>query len=466
MDITRLIIGFLTTFLVGWNIVFWLVKSDRSFAVIERLAFSYILGLGVITLEMFFCSLLKIPFLIKWVLLPWIFILPVNMFFYYKRAPFGKEVAGRKKSLFERFLIGGIIFQVVYAFFKALIRPEDSFDSIGNFAFKAKMFFIEGRIPYDLFLNKAMDIQHPDYPLFVPLSQTWISMFVGSWNDILVKAIFPMFLVALLVIFYYALRRVIGSRWALVSTFLLATIPHFLNYATIGYADFALIMFYTASFLYLFLWIAYRRENKYLIMAALFSVLALWAKNEGALLSLVNILLLLLFVWLERREMAKNEWLGIFYFIGIVIILEAAWFVFIHKIGLSNEFINKETLKLSVFLDNLNRIPLVLYDCQKHIFGPKKWNISLLVFTAGLIIYFKRAFSGYFKYITLSILFAFLGYSAFYLITPLEIRYHLQTAGSRTLLHFLPIVVFWIGYLGKELEGAKSDIYRSRRRYQ
>ena len=415
MEIARLIIGFAATCLVGWNIVFWLLKRDRSFALPEILAFSYILGLGAITLELLFYSLLKIPFSIKWVLLPWVFILPVNLFFYHKIAPFGKEGVGKsaeggsasggKKDLFERFLIAGIIFQVLYAFFKALIRPEDSFDSIGNFAFKAKMFFIEGRVPYDLFLNKAMDIQHADYPLFVPLSQVWMSMFIGSWNDLLVKAIFPMFLVSLLVIFYYALKRVIGPKWALISTFLLLTIPHFLNYATIGYADFALIMFYTASFLYLFLWISYRRENKYLILAALFSVLSLWAKNEGALLSLVNILLLALFLWLERREMAKNEWFGIFYFIGIVCTLEALWFVFIHKIGLSNEFINKETLKFSVFIDNLDRIPLVLYDCQKHIFGPKKWNISLLVFVAGLIFYFKKAFSGYFKYITLSILY-------------------------------------------------------------
>lgn len=461
MEITRLIIGFITTCIVGWNIVFWLFKRDRSFAVPERIAFSYMLGLGVITLEMFFYSLMGAPFSIKRILLPWIFILPINMYFYYKTAPFGKEIPAGKKTAFDHFLLGGVIFQVFYAFFKAIIRPEDSFDSIGNFAFKAKMFFMEGRIPYEFFLNKAMDIQHADYPLFVPLSQSWMSMFIGSWNDLLAKAVFPMFLAALLIVFYYCLKRIIGARWALISAFFLATIPHFLNYAAIGYADFALIMFYTASFLYLFLWIAYRRENKYLIAAALFSVLSLWSKNEGALLSLVNIALLALFIWLERREMAKNEWFGIAYFIAIICALEAAWFIFIHKMGFSNEFINKDTLKLSVFINNLDRIPLVLYDLQKHIFGPKKWNISLLVFTAGFILYFKKSFGGYFKYITLSILLAFLGYSAFYLITPLEIRYHLQTAGSRTLLHFLPIVVFWIGYLGKGLECDYTD-YKNR----
>jgi len=458
--IMRLIAPFLVSIAIGWNILFWLIRRDRSFALPEKAALSYIIGLGAITLQMFLYSICSIKFSVWRVLVPWFFILPLSMFFYYRVKPFGKEAATKKKGTFERFLIGGIIFQVFYAFFKALIKPEDSFDAIGNFAFKARMFFVESRIPYEVFFNRTMDIQHSDYPLFVPLSEAWVSMFMGSWNDLFVKAIFPMFLVALLIIFYYTLKRIIGPRWALISTFFLATIPHLLNYATIGYADFALIMFYAASFLYLFLWISYRRENKYLLLAALLSVLSLWAKNEGALLSLINISLLFLFAWLGRREMAKNEWLGIFSFIIIVVVLETAWFVFIHKIGFSNEFINKDTLKLSLFVKNLDRIPLVLYDYQKHVFGPKKWNISLLVFFAGLILYFKTAFKGYTKYITLSILFAFLGYGIFYLFTPLEIHYHLQTAGSRVLLHFLPVVVFWIGYMAKEIIDAEGNIHR------
>ena len=172
----------------------------------------------------------------------------------------------------------------------------DSFDSIGNFAFKAKMFFMERSIPYELFLNKSIDIQHPDYPLFIPLSETWIYMFLGKWNDLMVKALFPMFFVALLIIFYFALKRVIGKRLALISAFFLATIPHFLNYATIGYADFALAMFYSASFLYLFLWISDRRENKYLFLAGCLSILAVWTKNEGIMLSSINIVILLVIV--------------------------------------------------------------------------------------------------------------------------------------------------------------------------
>ncbi len=452
MEIVRLCVSFLVAIAIGWNIVFWFIRRDLSFALIERLALSYIIGLGTLTLQMFLYSLAGIRFSVFSLLLPHIFIAIITGVIFTKTKPSGARAAKIKNETFDIILFGGILFQVFHAFFKALIKPMDSFDSIGNFAYKAKMFFIERYIPYELFANKSIDIQHPDYPLFIPLSETWVSMFLGQWNDLLVKGLFPMFFVALLVIFYFALKRVIGKRLALVSTFFLATIPHFLNYATIGYADFALAVFYSTSFLYLFLWISYKRENKYLFLAACLSIFAIWTKNEGALLSLANISMLSLFTILAGKNIKKKEIRGIICFLLVVIVFSWAWFNYsLNILGFENESVNSETFKLSRAIGNLNRIPRILYNYQKHIFGPKKWNISFLVFVAGLVVYFKRVFKGHFKYITLSILLSFLGYASVYLITPLEIGFHLRTAASRLLLHSLPLVVFWIGYLAKDI---------------
>ncbi len=460
MDILRLAISILAAMIAGWNILFWFIKRDLSFSLPEKMALSYIIGLAALTLQMFFYSLLGIKFSIFSLLLPYIPISILNGFVFLKTVPTGAKFPKTKNKAFDIALLCGILFQAFHVFFKALIKPMDSFDSIGNFAFKAKMFFMEGYIPYKLFLDKSIDIGHPDYPLFIPLSETWSYMFLGKWNDLLVKAMFPLFFLALLVIFYSALRRIIGKRFSLIATFFLATIPHLLNYATIGYADFALTMFYSASFLYIFLWIAHKRENKYLFLAAILSIFALWAKHEGAMLLLINIAVLLLFAILSRKDITKKEMIAIFYFVFITITLSAAWFGHLNRIGLSNEFVNRETLRLPLIVKNLDRIPLILYEYQKHIFGPKKWNISLLIFFAGLIVYFKTVFKGHFKYITVSILLAFSGYAAFYVMTPLEIRYHLQTSGSRMLLHFLPLVVLWIGYLAKEILNAESNIHR------
>ena len=460
MEIIGLILSFLLAIAVGWNILFFIIRRDLSFPLAEKIALSYVIGLGALTVQMFLYSLTGIRFSVISLLIPHICLAVVGVFAFAKTPPTGSKPAETKNGTFDILLLAGILFQVFHAFFKALIKPMHSFDSIGNFAFKAKMLFMEGHVPYELFLNRSIDIQQADFPLFIPLSETWVYMFLGKWNDLLVKTLFPMFFVALLVIFYFVLKRIIGKRLALVSTFFLVTIPHFLNYATIGYADFALLMFYSASFFYMFLWISYRRENKYLFLAASLSLFAIWTKNEGVMLSLINIIIVFLFAFFARKDIKKLEIRSIFYFAFIIIALCTIWFGYLNALGMSHVTVNKESLKLSLAIKNLNRIPLILYEWQKHVFGPKKWNISLLVFFAGLIVYFKTAFKSHFKYITLSILLTFAGYSAVYLITPFEIRYHLRTTGSRLLLHFLPIVVFWIGYLAKEILNAEGNIHR------
>ncbi|MBN1872244.1 MAG: hypothetical protein JW800_06705, partial [Candidatus Omnitrophica bacterium] len=245
-----------------------------------------------------------------------------------------------------------------------------------------------------------------------------------------------------------------------ISTFLLSTVPHFLNYATIGYADFALIMFYSMSFIYLFSWIVCPGYNRYLLLCGVLSILALWTKQEAKMLVLVNIATLSLYLFFSRKGLSRQRVRPAFYYILTVVLCITAWLVFMNAMGFENELANRDTFRISVMLKNLNRVPLILYEYQKHVFGPKKWNLSFLIFFTGLIFYFKKAFGGNFKYITLSILMAFGGYAACFMITPLEIRYHLQTAGSRLLLHFLPIVIFWIGYLSKEIVSGEGNIRR------
>ena len=460
MEVIRLLAAFIVTTIAGWNLACWIFGRDRSFSAAEKCAFSFITGLGLITVQMFFYSLMDIRFSIPVLLWPHMLLLAINSLFFRRvkatEAPF--EKAGLKR--FDMLLISGIAVQVFHAFFKALIKPMDSFDSIGNFAFKSKLFFFNRYIPYEFFMDRSIDIQHPDYPLFIPLSETWIYMFLRNWNDLLVKAIFPAFFVVMLVLFFFALKRIIGRRLSLVSTFFLATIPHFLNYATIGYADFALIMFYSMSFIYMFLWMVDDRKKIYLILSALLAVLALWTKQEAKMLTLINIFVLFLYLFIERARLNRSDLRRAGYYTLVVLLCLAGWLGFMNSMGFENELANESSLTLQTVISNLDRVPLILYEYQKHIFGPKKWNLSLLVFFFGLIFYFRRAFTGEFKYITIPILLAFAGYGACFIVTPLEIRYHLQTAGSRLLLHFLPVVVFWIGYLAKEISSGESDIHR------
>jgi len=89
MDILRLVLSFIAATAVGWNILFWFVKRDISFSVLEKLALSYITGLGALTLQMFFYSLAGIKFSLFTLLLPHAALTVVTGFIFMNSMPTG-----------------------------------------------------------------------------------------------------------------------------------------------------------------------------------------------------------------------------------------------------------------------------------------------------------------------------------------------------------------------------------------
>ncbi len=456
-DLSNIAFGLVCVLFAGANSAFLIIRRDRSFPVPLWCALSYVLGLGVITVQMFFYALWGIPFSPWSIMIPYCVLFVRNVYYYHRLHVTGESLAGGSQGPLDRLLFAGVIFQCAHAFFKALMRPMDSFDSIGNFAFKAKVFFMTRTIPYSFFANPAHDVQHVDYPLFIPLSETWLALCLGRWDDIAVKILFPLFFVSILVFMYYAVRRFASRRCAVIAVFLLATIPHFLNYATIGYADFALTMFFCASFFFLFRWTQERQKTRLLVLALLCALLAVWAKHEGIMLALVNCAVLLIYGWKDRRSLQKTDVVRIACFITVLALVCYAWLSFLHAMDFPNEFINKDTLHIGRIVKNIPRLGLVAYEYQKHIFGPKKWNLSLFLFFLGLALFYKKAFGGRMSLITWAVLLPLAGYAAVFVVTPLEIRYHLQTAGSRLLLHILPLAVFWLVYAVHTIERTTGE---------
>jgi len=128
-------------------------------------------------------------------------------------------------------------FEVLYVFFRALIRPMESYDSIAMYAFKSKIFYLAKMIPPDFFKSFSDFVPHIEYPLLIPLAETQFYAFLGYLNDLLVKIIFPLYYVALLAVSYSISKRFLNRRASLLFTFLLATIPQVTDFATNGYAD-------------------------------------------------------------------------------------------------------------------------------------------------------------------------------------------------------------------------------------
>jgi hypothetical protein len=144
-----------------------------------------------------------------------------------------------------------------------------------------------GALPASYFCDQSRSWSHPDYPLMLPLLETWLYMWIGQSNQSWVRVIFPFFYLAALLLLYSGAARVSGRRWVGLLT---AALLFFIPFATVrgtnvftGYADFPLAVLYLASVLY---FIQYSRdpENTSPVLFSIYAGALPWLKQEGTYL--------------------------------------------------------------------------------------------------------------------------------------------------------------------------------------
>ncbi|MFA7676537.1 MAG: glycosyltransferase family 39 protein [Candidatus Omnitrophota bacterium] len=420
------------------------LDKEKDIFFLESLALSYGIGLGLISLAMTLIALAGVKFSVFSILTVSLFV-PLMMFFTKPKTGIkGPSIPVNFKP-FEFLFLGFISWEVIYAFFRCLIKPVESYDAVAHWAFKAKAIYLFGGLPLDIFRRPAPAdlIFTADYPWLLPFSQAYIYNFINNFDDFVSKMIIPLFFLACIILFYRLLkRRGLNRLHSLVFTFFLASIPQFNNYATIGYADLVLGFYYSFSFLYLYLW--FRNGSKaFLFISGILTALAVYTKCEGMPLLLVNFTVFLIFVFsgkpFDKRKNTKN--FIIYLLLVVALLIPALVLKKITSVGLENHTIN--TLALSGFqFGNIKRMPMILYSYQKQFFGIKRWNILWILFFGTAICRFKKLLESDKKYLTIGISLIFAGYTAVFILSPGP-QEDLRTV-SRLFLHFLPLIVFFV----------------------
>ncbi|MFC1508564.1 hypothetical protein ACFL60_02630 [Candidatus Omnitrophota bacterium] len=332
----------------------------------------------------------------------------------------------------------------------------ESWDAVAHWGAKAKiMYFLKG-LPLDIFLRPGIRdvIYTGDYPWLWPFSQNYIHNFIGRFNDFAPKMAGPFFFTSCLVVFYSILRNIRLTRLhALIFTFFLASIPHFNAYAANGYADLILSFYYSIGFLYLYLWFG-ERKRAHLIISVIFTAMACYVKCEGMLLTLVTVLTFLSFMLLSKDEDRPKVFKAFIFYIFILGLLTLPMFL-LKRATAAN--IPNQAMSVKLLSDfkfaNFQRIVPILYDYQKQFFGIKKWNLVWVLFIISVFLGFKRRvlFSKEIKFLSIAIGLIFLAHTSFFMISEDVIIY--LRAQNRMLIHFLPLVVFFIACIfQKEVE--------------
>ena len=452
MELAGLFLSIIFFTFIGTNVLYLILPGWEGISCLEGISISFGLGIGCVTLEMLFLHIFNMRFDILLIVFPWIILIGANAVLFSrgknKVELFTPET--KRFGLLDALLSFGIVFEVFYAFFRALMKPIESYDAIAIYAIKSKIFFLARSIPHDFFAGLVNSFPHPDYPLNIPLAQDFTYLCMSNLNDQLVKIIFPIYFVCILTILYFAVRRFASRTYALIFTFILATIPQFNAYAANAYLDLPFAFYTFTGALFLFWWFEDRQKIRFLIISAVMAGLAGWTKNEGMMYCASYIFLAILFLIFNLRKITWKDIVRVFFYIMIIAGMLAPWFYIKSSAHLFNTDVGKMDAGFLSLGKDIYKLKPIFYEFQKQLFGPKKWNILWIVLFLSIMFNLKSAFSGVRKYIAIFLVLVVGGYVMIYLISPIDVTFFVKKTWSRFLLHFLPIVVYWMALILKE----------------
>ena len=269
---------------------------------------------------------------------------------------------------------------------------------------------------------------HPDYPLYISATVAFFWRIIGK--DTMVVPYAFSFLISLLipVVIYLDLYRK-NLPVAAIVLLVFAFDKFYLRNALSQYADLPL------GFLFLccFTCIDKGKEREQASMVAVIAALlgcCMWMKNEGALLALVFI------AFNTGRLFAQGSWR--YFLAGIIFPVSVLLFFKIGSKG--NELINGQSVHTLAYLFDFSRYKLIAQSMYEHL----SYNFIPLDF--GLLFYIifcmiEKKLPGRNMQILLC---CTLGFFLVYILSPLNLEWHLSTSLDRVLLQLMPSFVYVI----------------------
>lgn len=443
MTFVRFFLSLIPIHLAGWSTSRLLFNQNSSFSKVEKLALSFGVGWGVWTLEMFYAALLGLPWNPLLLSLPWL------LLFFWNRKKEGRISETRVPlSPLERKLFLFLVFLFIYVIVESLSYPLTHFnfwDAWSIWGHKAKAFFLARSVDFSFFTDPSRHFTHQDYPLLLPLAESWIYLGLGRINEQTIKLLFPLFYLSFLVLFWGVVRRERDRFESLVSTALLATLPILLEHVLWAYAELPLTFYYTLSTLYLYHWCRKGRGED-LGMGVLFSVFAAWTKNEGIALWGINALLFGTARFFTSFDPVRKKGKEVLLLFSPILFLLPFWLL-LEALGVASELLTQ--LRGGVVLASFGRIPVILNTFFYRLLDIPRWNLLWmgLVLFGGL--FWKELFTFPKRILTLALFLHLLLYLFVYLIHPLNVLWAMRVDHSvdRLLLHAAPLALYLLEFL-------------------
>lgn len=334
------------------------------------------------------------------------------------------------------FLIILIIFKIFFISSESLLRPILQYDAVATWSLKAKIFFLQNKVnlnPNQLnfvglpYIDYLPGSAYVNYPLHLPLLQSWIALLIGDWSDLAIKIIFLLHYFGLLIIFYSNLHRYLSLIKTLIFTFFLTSLPFLVYHAIHDYLDLPLAFYLLGAMIYC--WRGLKENNfSFLILGTLFAAGATWIKNEGFFLGLIILISVLICQLINKQFKLKFLFLALLFFI-----FQLPWliFKFVYRLGFEN-------------IPGISFKPGILKIFFSKFITTINWNIWWLIFVLVLILNWRKIFNPDFRFMSLTVFPSIIFYLAIYVFTANAQFIVSSVIDQRNLLTITPLTVFYI----------------------
>ena len=395
-----------------------------------------------------------------------------------------------------------IFINFLVVLFFALLFPIRFWDAIACWSLKGRAFFIDASI-IPFFKSHDYQFAHLSYPLYLPLMQTWIYIWMGKINENLIKVIFPIFYLSGLFIFYYLFRQKYRRVIAIIYVFIFSALPVVMDHGYIEYTNliFAIILMLAVYFFYTYIKGASRtglpvppnssaaaidpETKNYLLLSTIFFVVLAQIRSEGlfflGIFLIINSVLNIVFIIKDKKacksinsETGKTATTAPpvsnfkkidYYFKPILsivtpvllsLLLMAVWIVLMYKLnirflsrewlpvltgGAQNNIFSREIFSFSQALKALfSELIFSAFDSTRAYLG-SSYGVLWGVLFVFFVLNIKKLFKN-FNWI----FFVFIAAGFMVLFFSLGAIVDFTWSTDRYVLHLLPLTYFWILY--------------------
>jgi hypothetical protein len=367
--------AFGTLFVAGYGLLVWLIRQETRLSLTEQIAFSWLLGTGVVSLLLWIFGLF-----VHGVLLPTLVsIVCLSLGFVGWRRMVPLPLWSTPK-LFEIFLGVIIVIEIAIVFYLSFVHTL-GWDGLLNWEIKARYAFANGGVlPATYFSDSGRAFSHPEYPLAIPFTELWLYLWLGEADQFCAKTIFPIFYVVEAFLLISFGKRLAGRTWI---GLLLAAFLFFVPQITVevgsaigGYADFPLSIFYLASIGCLFC-AAEPKSDAFFRLYAVCLALLPWVKRDGLILWTVaaacGVFVIL------RTKKSPVFFLG--FLPGLLIICGWRFYLSTMHALQAADFL---PVSLQTFATHFYRIPPLLSAFLAEFYNLPTWSLFWFVVVAGV----------------------------------------------------------------------------------